>query len=335
MTIIGCMATLKIFVLKSNGKLMKRIGKALSLMLLVLLAACGSNSPQDSAELPTLAQLPTQNPTTPPTATSPVEPSVNALPTETSTVTVTPSLTLTVTPSATITDTPTPTATVTPPATATEIPTADNEGLVALALMALNATVLPQTVPQTVPQSAATLPPGVIVIPPAPTTNCVYPPPGGFGTIFINNPTVAQQIGCPVGAPPITASVLSAAQHDERGEMIWLAGPPASIYVMYGTGRFQRYDDTFNDTTDPASGGETPPSGLKEPVRGFGKVWRTYPEVRTGLGWATDDESGGQATVQVFERGQMFYLPERGSIYILINDPGGVTGTWQAIPGSF
>jgi hypothetical protein len=117
--------------------------------------------------------------------------------------------------------------------------------------------------------------------------------------------------------------------------MVWLQGPPPSIYALFSTGRFQRYDDTYDANTDPVSGGETPPPGLKEPVRGFGKVWRNNPEVRTSLGWAVDDESGAQGTLQVFERGQMFYLPQRGLIYILINDPGGTTGSWQAIPGSF
>ncbi len=284
---------------------MNRIGKILLVTLVVMLAACGSNTPQDTAGLPTLAELPTQIPTIPPTETQPVEATAEIVPIDTATETATPTVTLTVTPSATITDTPTPTFTATPPATATEIPTADNEGLVALALMALNATVLPQTAPQTVPP---TLPGGVIPIPTTVTTNCVYPPPGGFGTIFLSNPALVQQIGCPVGAPPVTASELSAVQGYERGQMVWLQGPPTSIYALFSTGRFQRYDDTYDANTDPVSGGETPPSGLKEPVRGFGKVWRTYPEVRTGLGWAVDDESGAQATVQVFERGQMIFL---------------------------
>jgi hypothetical protein len=73
---------------------------------------------------------------------------------------------------------------------------------------------------------------------------------------------------------------------------------------------------------------------LIEPVRGFGKVWRLHPDVRSGLGWATNGESGGTSSVQFFDRGQMIYLPERGEIIIMSFDPGNVTGTWRAVPGS-
>lgn len=202
----------------------------------------------------------------------------------------------------------------------------------ALAQLAIQATVLPPVLTQAV-SAAPTGANGVIVIPPAPgPASCPVAPPGGFGTAFQNNPALIQEIGCPIGT---IISMPSAAQGFEHGQMVWFQGPPALIYALLGTGRFQAYDDTYNAATDPVSGGETPPTGLKEPVRGFGKVWRTYPDVRGGLGWAVNDEAGGQATVQIFDRGQMAYLPEQNMIYVLAYDPGGLTGTWQAIPGSF
>lgn len=129
-------------------------------------------------------------------------------------------------------------------------------------------------------------------------------------------------------------SVSSASQIYEHGGMFWLQGPPSAIYALQGTGRFQRYDDTYDANTDPFSGGETPPNGLREPVRGFGKVWRSNPDVRNGLGWATSDEGGGASPIQLFDRGQMVYLPQRGEIIIMAFDPGGVTGTWRAFAGS-
>ena len=52
-------------------------------------------------------------------------------------------------------------------------------------------------------------------------------------------------------------------------------------------------DDTFDPSTDPTSGGETPPAGLFEPTLGFGKVWREKPDVRAALGWATAEETPG------------------------------------------
>jgi hypothetical protein len=128
----------------------------------------------------------------------------------------------------------------------------------------------------------------------------------------------------------------SAAQAFERGVMMWLEVSPAGIYALYNTGRFGRYDDTFNAAVDPISGGEVPPAGLKEPVRGFGKVWRSFPEVRGGLGWAVNDESGGTATVQPFERGVMAYLPQRGEIVVLVYDPGTISGgTWRSVVGNY
>lgn len=138
-------------------------------------------------------------------------------------------------------------------------------------------------------------------------------------------------LGCPLGSP---AGGSSAVQSFERGEMVWIQGSPGSIYALLSTGRFQRYDDTFNAAIDPASGGETPPPGLREPVRGFGKVWRSYPDVRTGLGWALNDENGGGTTEQIFERGRMIYLSQRGIMLILIQDAAGAaTGTWRWAAG--
>jgi hypothetical protein len=196
-----------------------------------------------------------------------------------------------------------------------------------LLALAAQATILPQNMVQ-----PAFVPTTVVAgsVLPAPTA-CAVPPGGGFGTVFASDATLIQLIGCPVGSP---VSVSSASQNFEHGGMFWLQGPPSVIYALLGSGRFQRYDDTYNATTDPFSGGETPPNGLREPVRGFGKVWRSNPEVRGGLGWATTDETGNTATILLFDRGQMVHLPQRGEIIIMSFDPGNVTGNWRAVAGS-
>ncbi len=298
------------------------------MLLGFMLAACG-NQPQTVGELPTIAALPTLTATLPITSTI----TATASPTETETVTPSPTVlvsnTPSVTPSATITDTPTPTVTNTPLPSDTPFPTADNEGLLALVQMAANATILP---PNLMPAAAPTVPGavgGVPTIPPVMPT-CSTPPSGGFAAVYNSDPSLAAQMGCPLGV----ISFASASQTYQTGEMLWMAGPPQAIYALFSSGRFNRYDDTYNAVTDPASGGETPPAGLIEPVRGFGKVWRTFGEVRA-LGWATSDEAGGQSTAQVFERGQMVYLPQRGMIFVLITDNGGLSGGWRAVPGSF
>jgi len=293
-----------------------------------ILTACGSNQPQTVGELPTVAALPTLTATLPVTATA----SFTVSPTATDTLTPSPTLlvsdTPSVTPSATITDTPTPTVTNTPLPSDTPFPTADNEGLMALVQLAAKATILP---PNLLPALVPTVP-GAVVGPTAPAVipACSTVPSGGFAAVYTGDPSLAAPIGCPLGV----ISFASASQTYQAGELLWMAGPPQAIYALFSTGRFQRYDDTFNAAVDPSSGGETPPAGLLEPVRGFGKVWRTFAEVRT-LGWAMTDESGGQSTAQVFERGQMVYLPQRGMIFVLITDNGGLSGGWRAVPGSF
>ncbi len=300
-----------------------------SVMLLgLMLTACGGNQPQTVGELPTVAALPTLTAALPTTATA----TVTASPTATDTITASPTVlvsdTPTVTPSATITDTPTPTATNTPLPSDTPFPTADNEGLMALVQLAAKATILP---PNLLPALAPTVPGAVMgaTSPPAMPT-CGTPPSGGFAAVYNSDPTLASQIGCPLGV----ISFATASQTYQFGEMLWMAGPPQAIYALFSTGRFQRYDDTFNAAVDPASGGETAPAGLIVPVRGFGKVWRTFAEVHA-LGWAMTDELGGQSTAQVFERGQMVYFPQRGMIFVLITDNGGLSGGWRAVPGSF
>src|SRR5262249_32286451 len=107
------------------------------------------------------------------------------------------------------------------------------------------------------------------------------------------------------------------------------------IYALFSDGRFQKFDDTFVAGVDPESSYLSPPPGLMEPVRGFGKIWRNYPDVRTNIGWATAVEAGGQAVIQRFDRGWMLDLTQRGDVIVLIEDAGGITGTWRAAAGNF
>lgn len=287
----------------------------LIILSLGLLAAC--STPQEVGVLPTAVVLPSLTPTLSPTVTLTVTATFTDVPTETPTTTLTP--TLSVTPSATITETSTLTPTITPSPT----PSVGPLGL--LAQLAANATPIPQTfLPPIVTAIAQTQPaPGVATVPAAPVS-CATAPTGGFGTAYANDPSLNTLIGCAQGTP---TTLNSASQIFERGNMIWLQGP---IYVLYNDGRFQRYDDTYVAGVDPETGGEVPPAGLIEPVRGFGKVWRSNPDVRNGLGWGITAENGNQATQQRFDRGWMVYLPQRGDMVVL--DETG--GTWRAVAGT-
>jgi hypothetical protein len=261
-----------------------------------LLAACAQTpAPQVDAQLPTIAQLPslTATETPAPTNTGTRSPT----PTDTLTPSLTPTATVSVTPSVTITDTPTPTGTPTITNTPYQGP------LFSLAQAAAHATILPQSVPVVTPDASLLNPTASLAAPLSPT--CFDQPPGGFGTLYYNNTSLSAQIGCLQAG---VTTVNSAMQSFERGTMLWLDGP---IYVLYADGRYQQYSDTFDPNVDPERGGETPPSGLVEPIRGFGKVWRVNPDVRNGLGWGTTSESGGTAVIQRFDRGWMFDLTQR------------------------
>lgn len=64
-----------------------------------------------------------------------------------------------------------------------------------------------------------------------------------------------------------------------------------------------KWDGSFPDGT-----GLTPPSGLLEPVRGFGYVWRNFlGGPSSDIGWAADAEKGFCAKIQPFEQGLIFH----------------------------
>jgi hypothetical protein len=326
----------------------------------LLLAACAPET--TPAPLPTLIELPSLTPTEPatavvaapsPSATTAVPDTATPLPSEMPTATFTPSLTPLVPNTATDTFTPSATFTLTPSLTitntATPTETPDLGLLGELARLGEQATVLPieQRIPAptltalaiaalSLQPTQAPLPIGIpdIGVPPTPAT-CLYPPPAGVAMLLASDPTLQNQLGCAVGAPPVSQLVTTAAQFFERGAMVYVAGSPGAIYALYSDGRFRRYDDTFISGVDPDSGGETPPEGLVEPIRGFGKVWRMNPEVRGLLGWARGAEAGNTSSLQVFTNGRVIYLPQLSESVVLIEDLGGYSGTWRVIAGAF
>jgi hypothetical protein len=317
----------------------------LFIFLVIFLAAC--NPTPQVVELPTVAALPTITETIPATVTLTITGTLTETPTTNPSVTL--SATASWTPSATITDTPSPTPTDTPIPTAVPRPVND------LIEMAMNATIITLDPNQIAVQStmiaqtviaAGGQPAGTTMTPGTPFTggtfgptagastpgNCVFFPAGGFATVYNNNAAISTQMGCALNN---AISFSSALQNFQQGQMLWVQGPPMVIYLLYPNGSYRRMDDTWVSGVDPESGGETPPAGLLEPVRGFGKVWRTYQDVRASFGWATASEVGGQSSAQQFTRGVMISLPQQGQILVLIDDGSGLVGTWQAFPGSF
>lgn len=311
--------------------------------LLFIMVAC---TPAEDENLPTLVRIPSETasapavgqslatlpasftPTLPPTLTATLHPSI------------TPSLTptVTVTPSSTITNTPSPTP--------TDLPTLspDDRPILAVALTAAAATVLPQDyqVPNfggpeitLMPQDTPTLQPGMpSPIPPLPTNglpiaeSCTSAPTGGFLPIYQGNPDIANQLGCASG---VVQTVPAAWQNFETGIMVWLNGEVLVFYSVSDS--YQTLPDTFIEGSDPETSSETPPSGLFTPIRGFLKIWDGNDTVRNGLGWARNNEQGVSATVQTFGNGRMIYLPGRTDILVLIGSTQ--SGTYLVFQGSY
>ena len=233
------------------------------------------------------------------------------------------------------TDTPapveTPTAlpvTVTPktalPKITVMVPTVDVQITLPAVTIAVPTVVVPVvTIPAITPlplTPVVTLPPAMRVCDPPAATS--------FQQILNANPSLSAALGCPTGINPNVTpeawEVQTAFEPFEHGMMIWSNKigwyEQPVIYVLYENGAYERFDDTFDENVDPESGGETPPAGLLEPIRGFGKVWRENPGVRSALGWATAPEAGGPGRFQIMENGEIIWLSETGQTYVFRHD---------------
>ncbi|HOU13735.1 MAG TPA: protein kinase [Anaerolineae bacterium] len=193
----------------------------------------------------------------------------------------------------------------------------------------------------TTPPSATTAPIIIPTVQPSPTpyptdtpypTNTPYPtatdtpPPtltpscpavtGTFASIW---QALQEQLGCARGN---AFSTWTAQEHFEHGEMFWREDTDRML-VLYASGAWASYRDIWADGDPTYSCTDSAPqSSPPTPLRGFGKIWCTYAEVRRGLGNATDAERGFNSTLQEFERGTLLRTDNR-QVYILYAD-----GTW-------
>jgi hypothetical protein len=146
--------------------------------------------------------------------------------------------------------------------------------------------------------------------------------------------TLAVPIGCtevwffdpqPDGCPKDTSVVTTEVQQTfERGMMIWVQ-TQTRIYVLFNDGQqpaWATYPDDFKDgqpETDPSI---HPPSGMFQPRRGFGLVWRNRQRVKDRLGWATGPEIPFDGTIQgdaTIDNGVMYMRARDANIYGLFN----------------
>ena len=109
---------------------------------------------------------------------------------------------------------------------------------------------------------------------------------------------------------------------------------PDQVYVMYDGGKLEMYPMAVYPESvraNPPDGDPNihPPAGLRQPVRGFGLIWRDNPQVRDGVGWAIEEEARADwfygFSAQDFVGGTIIHECRMG-VRVLLN-----SGTWIKI----
>jgi hypothetical protein len=184
------------------------------------------------------------------------------------------------------------------------------------------ATQTPIVVTATPGLPTATAVPTATPIPPTPTPAlpaCSITPILGFGSVWTTYPTVRNKLGCPVEGEN---SRWTAEQTFVHGYMYWRSDL-LLIYALYDDGTWQSFADTWQEGQLEWDPNITAPSGLYQPKRGFGRVWREQAGVRDRIGWATTVERGLGADYQAYQGGMMIWSDLQG-VFVLYND-----GTWS------
>ncbi len=274
------------------------VGGAITLVVLlggVMLLIGGLLALRDRESPPALptqvAVMATSEPLASATATSAATEPARAVPALAPSPTATPVLPPTATPVPPPTATPVlpPTATPVPPPTATPVPP-----------------------PTATPTWTPTSPP-----PPTPTpTPCTVAVYGAFSGLWHAN---ASRLGCPLSAAK--TNIWIAEEDFQGGRMLWREDN-TKIYVLYSSGRWEKYNDIWHEGEAEFTCGT--PSSPPTPKRGFGKIWCTYNNVRQGLGEATNAEWGKHGTVQEFGGG-LIVQTGSGPVYVFYNDDS----TWK------
>ncbi|HEX2906272.1 MAG TPA: hypothetical protein VHO69_05385 [Phototrophicaceae bacterium] len=241
--------------------------------------------------------------------------------------------------------TPAPTRVLSPTPSPIVIPVSTSEVEAGLKIVTLESdfvlvtpTLPPSKTPSQTPTKTAIpsrTPPVTATFPPLPTlfsqSTSYLPPPVGY-----NSPPAAGvpqncatswffaspvPVSCPLNPPLITGATF---QQFQKGFMIWVQQSQA-IYVLYDSANLPRWQvvpDTFTEgmpETDPAFG--VPPPYTWQPRRGFGLVWRTYPDVRQRLGWAVIEwETTFTVQMQTGTDGLIYFSEPRGGIFALTPD---------------
>lgn len=192
----------------------------------------------------------------------------------------------------------------------------------------------PLDLPSALPTIATATGPLAATATSKPGTACRYQPQGIFATTVQADPGLLPSLGCAIGQTsgerprlwPVTIDF----QQFERGYMLWVSNigwnKGAFVFALLDDQTYTRFDDTYDPTADPASGGETPPAGLIEPTGAIGKVWRSQPDLRGRIGFARAAAAHLDTQMQMFEYGEMIDASQAGGVIVLKQ---GQPGSWS------
>jgi hypothetical protein len=155
----------------------------------------------------------------------------------------------------------------------------------------------------------------------------LYWPHPVFDGAWRANESLRQSLGWAADWEPHDTA--AATQAFEGGVMIWRQ-EVGEVYVLFPPGDWYAFTGTWAEGQTESDPSIVPPPGRYQPVRGFGKVWRSEGWVRERLGWAVETERGATAQAQRFEHGWMLRL--EGSIYALVSSDIG-PAYWQRHEG--
>lgn len=141
---------------------------------------------------------------------------------------------------------------------------------------------------------------------------------------------------------PTISEIQVAEQLFENGRMFWLQ-PTNQIWVMIetsdGSGVWTVYEDTFVEGDVEFDPLIVAPTGLFQPERGFGRMWRETEDVKEAIGWAVEPEIGYVSHYEYRPAGEVVdgeYVQAPG-YHILSSNYGEVfrfneiNGTWQQL----
>lgn len=144
--------------------------------------------------------------------------------------------------------------------------------------------------------------------------------------------------------PPVTTGQIQVAEQVfEHGRLFWIQ-PRAQIWVMFdsgaGSGQWSVYEDSFADGEPESDPSIVPPPDQYQPTRGFGKLWRNNPDIKSKLGFGITPEFGYVSNYEYHPGGaldaQGVWQPGPGYhiMFSLYNEKfqfNETDGTWQKL----